>query len=97
MLKNKLREKVRKKTGGFKKKNKIKTRPDSDLPAAEERQVKGRFLCLLEQEVGTMQRWFEHRGAGGKGARPERLQRHRRYQGSNPDGRSSSSVRRPAQ
>lgn len=47
MLKNKLRENVRK----FKKQNKKNAR--LRLAAAAGRQVKGRFLCPLTQEVGT--------------------------------------------
>ena len=59
MLKNKLRKKkVRKRDGAV-------GMIDSDLLAAEESQVKGHFLCLLEQEV-RMMLWFRHRGASGR-------------------------------
>lgn len=73
MLNNKLREKVR--LGSLKKnknqqQQKKQHRPDSDLAAAEGRQVKGRFLRPLTQEVGTV-RWFEQRDSGGR-SRTER-------------------------
>lgn len=89
MLNNKLREKVR--LGSFKKKTTTKKqhRPDSDLAAAEGRQVKGRFLRPLTQEVGTV-RWFEQRDSGRRSRSRERLRRHRRHKGSQP---STSTVR----